>query len=1029
MEYVGCDGDDTERARKRHRPGEAFLGTTESFNRLHTEEVVDDPVNDRLFSHLQTGNERGHTPKVYHGDTTVTGNATLVQGDIIHNHYHSPGLRLNKYDILLESLTFDRMGARLRNVAMPFVNTCKWVFEDKHFCQWIDESNIGKHHGFLWIKGKPGSGKSTIMKEIVAWAQSTWSSQIVLTYFFNARSPHHLEKSTLGLYQSLLYQLLSVFPGGHQLFANRFASKIRVGNRVEEWSHVELQNFLVELMTRTCHPNVNIFIDALDEGDTDDIRRMVTFLEQLTQASYSESGLTRVCLSSRHYPYINIRKGLSFVLENQLSHTDDIDRYVRNELAGHNSSQIEKLQAEIRNRSAGVFLWVVLVIPILNRGFDSGKSVAAMRQELLRIPQDLHNMFVELLSRDAENMNECIAVLRWVLYSQRSLSLLETYDAVKQACSIADIREGSDLHDDTLVKYLLHCSRGLIEAVEDKADWHSWISQCEPRKIVQFIHETAREFLLGQTKSDGALGVTGTRLGSAMDFRADACHMLMAKECMRYLLRLSERTSWTKDLLEQHPLADYAAQNWHVHLHACSKQATQEMSNLAFKILVGGHDRTLLRTLEIHGLNDRDPTLDDKTPLVHRAVHIGIPRLVFTFCSQVPKVDTDYSFGLALILAADLNLKDVLQVFLDHGCDIDVRNYKEETALYRAADQGHEEIVQMLLEHGAGTNIEIRPGETALSVAIDRGHEAILQRLVEYGGNIDALDGRGYTALHRAVYENSEEKVRLLLKLGANVNFRADNGIVVPSRNGLKALSPLQLDVHVASRDDVGKTPVSLAASMEHTKVMEMLLKNGSDVNTHDGRGMTALCYALSKRNEGMVNLLLKYGADVNTKCDGSHTPLLLAVIEDQTTIVQLLLDHRADPNQAVGLQNTPLLAAVANGCQKAVKLLLKYGASVHRPYVRAVFVPDVSARSSSTNKSHYLKRQWVVRTIVEENKEFRPFEALRERISQILIDHGAPETFSDEVKRHVLQEHHNLLAGRKNRTEQDMSHFQLPGN
>lgn len=190
--------------------------------------------------------EEKSTPKEKSfGDVSVSGNGYLWQGDHygpqIHHHYPShQSSQHDKYHILLESLTFDRMNARLRNVATALSNTCQWLQRHRDFCAWADPARVQEHGGFSWIKGKPGSGKSTVMKTIVGWAEQAWDTQITLTYFFNARSPDQLEKSSLGLYRSLVYQILEACPDNQALFMTKFGSKERQGKLVSEWTETEL---------------------------------------------------------------------------------------------------------------------------------------------------------------------------------------------------------------------------------------------------------------------------------------------------------------------------------------------------------------------------------------------------------------------------------------------------------------------------------------------------------------------------------------------------------------------------------------------------------------------------------------------------------------------------------------------------------------------------------------------------------------------------------------------------------------------
>lgn len=102
---------------------------------------------------------------------------------------------------------------------------CKWLFRHERFRAWEDESRMEEHNGFLWIKGKPGCGKSTIMKEALAWTNRNQSNRkcITISYFFNARAPDSLENSSLGLYRSLVHQILLAIPNLVTHFCGMFS--------------------------------------------------------------------------------------------------------------------------------------------------------------------------------------------------------------------------------------------------------------------------------------------------------------------------------------------------------------------------------------------------------------------------------------------------------------------------------------------------------------------------------------------------------------------------------------------------------------------------------------------------------------------------------------------------------------------------------------------------------------------------------------------------------------------------------------
>jgi len=655
--------------------------------------------------------------------TRISGNAAVVQGNV-YNYYPLRNLQDDINGTLLKSLTFPRMDARLRNVATALPTTCEWLISHLYFAAWVDRRHSHEHHGFLWIKGKPGSGKSTIMKETLAWAQRQWPTEIVISYFFNARSPDWLEKSCLGLYRSLLYQLLIMRASIRASFLNRFASKVRSG-KVEDWTETGLQNFLLELAATEELAHVNIFIDALDEGKDDDVRRMVSFLEHFTRRLASTRTPLRICLSSRHYPHIRIRKGLSIILEDESSHSVDIEAYVRYELVGDDSVWVQELRRKVCAQSAGVFLWVVLVVNILNEVYDRGGGLCAMLKKLDEIPSDLHHVYDKILSASSDGVRERIKLLQWVLVAKRPLWPDELYSAVHHACSSADMDDVVTLSQDRLNTWLVNCSCGLIES---------------KRGVVQFIHETLRGYLLDR-KAPSEEAATGSEARpSPRLFQEGTCHHMVAQDSLRYLLDLSKSAPFIsiEKAVAQRPLARYTAQYWWQHMRGSSIVYDQKMLDLALRLLT--HVQCLLLWVQIYNPDDEfmgpDPslTLEKLAPSLYYAASIGLSGVVNILLEQ--KLDTNVQggeFGNPLQAAANHGYEKVVQILLDQGADVNAQGGYWGNALQAASNYGYEKVVQVLLDRGADVNAQGGYWGNALQAASFYGHKRIVQILLRYG--------------------------------------------------------------------------------------------------------------------------------------------------------------------------------------------------------------------------------------------------------------------------------------------------------
>ncbi|KAF2180966.1 hypothetical protein K469DRAFT_692498 [Zopfia rhizophila CBS 207.26] len=193
--------------------------------------------------------------------------------------------------------------------------TCKWLLNNSEYLDWLDGNKLGEHHGFLWINGNPGTGKSTLMKFASANARETMKDKVVISFFFNARG-EGLEKSTIGTYRSLLLQLLERIPALQYVFNSLGLSTLSISTN-HQWSLESLKMLLEQAIQSLGESSVVCFIDALDECEERQIRDMISFFKHVSELAVSAGIKFQVCFSSRHYPHITIQKGLDLVLERQ----------------------------------------------------------------------------------------------------------------------------------------------------------------------------------------------------------------------------------------------------------------------------------------------------------------------------------------------------------------------------------------------------------------------------------------------------------------------------------------------------------------------------------------------------------------------------------------------------------------------------------------------------------------------------------------------------------------------------------------
>lgn len=740
--------------------------------------------------------------------------------------------------LVLDSLSFEKINARHSNIKSAHGKTCAWLLSHPDYIKWLTPAEFPRHHGLLWIYGKPGAGKSTIMKFI--YTRALGSSDTTISFFFNARGDD-LEKSTQGMYRSLLLQLLEKLPDLQEVLDP--PSLFGQGRHNDTtWEIDVLQSFFSAAIAKLGRRRVTCFVDALDECGESQVREMVEFFEQLGQSVLDTEGKLYICFSSRHYPTICIQNGQTLVLEDQPGHGQDLEKYIRSKLQAGKGRDVESVRTELLQKAAGVFMWVVLVVNILNEEFQRGR-IFAVKKRLQETPAELSRLFKDILRRDHKNMDDLLLSIQWVLFAKRPMKPEEFYYAV--VAGLDPTRENLAQWDpqhitaEDMNRFVCSSSKGLAEVTKSK-----------PR-TVQFIHESVRDFLL----KDEGIRDLWPNLGANFE---SLSHDQLKKCCYEYLLTdISNRipvnrelpkasSDEAKDLRQQvskkFPFLEYATQQvlYHANIAAIESSQHDFLSSFHLKAWIC-----------LDNLFAKFETRRHKfaTSLPYILAENNFARLIYGICwhdTQVYNPEERHAYPLFAALAnghreavrALLQLQndsvdsDKIIARLSYGKEF---KNKRQTPLLWAAENGHQEIVQLLIEKGA--NIESknsRYSQTPLLWAAENGHQEIVQLLVEKGADIESKDtSSGRTPLLWAARNGHQGIVQLLVEKGVNIETKYSSCwtlLLWAARRGHQGTVQLLIErgANIEAKDSFGRTPLSWAAQNKHHEVVQLLIEKGA---------------------------------------------------------------------------------------------------------------------------------------------------------------------------------------------------------
>ena len=113
----------------------------------------------------------------------------------------------------------------------------------------------------------------------------------------------------------------------------------------------------------------------------------------------------------------------------------------------------------------------------------------------------------------------------------------------------------------------------------------------------------------------------------------------------------------------------------------------------------------------------------------------------------------------ALMCAAFNGHSTSIEILIQHGAELNVKDNDGDTALIDAARYGHSTSIEILLQHGTKLNVKNNKGNTALICAARKGHSTSIEILIKHSADVSLKNNNGKTAHDRA--KNKKIKVML----------------------------------------------------------------------------------------------------------------------------------------------------------------------------------------------------------------------------------------------------------------------------
>lgn len=177
------------------------------------------------------------------------------------------------------------------------------------------------------------------------------------------------------------------------------------------------------------------------------------------------------------------------------------------------------------------------------------------------------------------------------------------------------------------------------------------------------------------------------------------------------------------------------------------------------------------------------------------------------------------------IFESEESFKDITELLIDNGADVNELDAKGRTALHYAARNSLPSSLSVLISKGALLDVKDVDGWTPLFHAVDTDKPHNVECLLDNGASSDVKLNNGDTCVHHAAKNNSALSFTILAEKGAKLNAQNKHGWtalhIAAARDSRRIVAGLLAHgASVSVKNYKGKTPFQLVSERLHSKFM-----------------------------------------------------------------------------------------------------------------------------------------------------------------------------------------------------------------
>ena len=447
------------------------------------------------------------------------------------------------------------------------------------------------------------------------------------------------------------------------------------------------------------------------------------------------------------------------------------------------------------------------------------KRIKALKDTLNSLPLTLEETYDQIISRIPQaDVSDALKLLLWLAFAKEPL-------VIHELALVVEYDADQDLFD----------PEAKLSSPEEVLKICSSLVTKMYNNTVQLAHASVKEYILKRSRKLGMIDY------SSGNFFVGQC-------CLSYILQSKERIR-VPDYFDLEytkfgtSLIRYSAKYWPLHILESQNELNAlknirklfQPDSIPLKNWVDGYN---------YGIWKGEEMMD--TSGLQCAAFNGLSETVKWLMSSATVTDMDCF--KALCAASYKGHMNIAGFLLQNCTNINLKPQQGQyiycSILQAASSGGHKDITELLLEGGADVNAQGGEHGNSLLAASLNGHKDTVELLLERGANANAQGGNFGNALQAASFRGHKDIVELLLNHGGNVK-------------NLHAVQFKWCDWEDGNNFDVEFSSALQAASFSgHTNIVKLLLERGAE----GGQPSQALQTASKRGHIKVVELLLNYG-------------------------------------------------------------------------------------------------------------------------------------------------------------------------